>query len=115
MHDRYTSHRDLKAANFLVTMGDTADEHPQLQLIDLAGVQIWRRLPAARRLQNLARLLLSLLSCPAVTRSDGVRFLRAYQPGSPTAGAGWKQLWRDLRPLMLRKIEKNRSVSRPLT
>jgi tRNA A-37 threonylcarbamoyl transferase component Bud32 len=115
MHDRYTSHRDLKAANFLVTTSDADDEHPQLQLIDLAGVQIWRRLPKARRVQNLARLLLSLFSCPNVTRSDGVRFLRAYQPGRSTGSNGWKQLWRELEPLMLRKIEKNRSLSRPLT
>src|SRR5262249_5789542 len=49
LHRRQLSHRDLKAANILMSGG-------ALWLIDLVGLCSCRRLSRARRVQNLARL-----------------------------------------------------------
>jgi hypothetical protein len=115
MHDRNISHRDLKGANFLVAPAHAADDHPQVLLIDLAGVQIWRRLPAFRRMQNLARLLVSLQTSALITRTDYLRFLRAYEPGGLRRRATWKVLWSELRRRAAKKIVQNRKRGRPVT
>jgi hypothetical protein len=115
MHQRFISHRDMKAINFLVTPASAAVDQPDLYLIDLAGVQIWRRLPAIRRYQNLARILVSLESHLPVRRSDILRFLRAYQPGGSRDRSEWKVLWREVMKLAARKIAKNRKSHRPIT
>src|SRR5262249_29691299 len=67
MHDRGVSHRDLKAANILVTGGT------EPVLIDLVGVRTRARLTDGRRARELARLNASFLSFPAVTRGHRPR------------------------------------------
>ncbi len=115
MHACNISHRDLKSANFLVTPATADTERPELFVIDLAGVQSWRRLPMFRRLQNVARVLVSLTSCPAVRRSDAVRFLRAYFPQWARDRAGWRELWNNVQSRAAQKIARNQRLQRPIT
>src|SRR5262249_40693265 len=91
MHERNISHRDMKASNFLVAPCDLSIESPEIYLIDLAGVQIWRNLPRERCLQNLSRILVSLQSSAAFSRTDSLRFLFAYQPGIRRHPEQWKE------------------------
>ncbi len=114
LHDRSISHRDLKAANILI-LGDPSAEEPSLSLIDLVGVQLIHPLPEGRRLQNLARLQISLCDVPGRTRTDSLRFLRAYLPWGLTARNDWKGIWRRIDRLIDFKEEKNRRRGRPLS
>ncbi len=114
LHDRSISHRDLKAANILI-LGDPSAEEPTLSLIDLVGVQLIHPLPEGRRLQNLARLQISLGDVPGRTRTDSLRFLRAYLPWGLTARNDWKGIWRRIDRLIDSKEEKNRRRGRPLS
>ena len=114
LHDRALSNRDLKAANILI-LGDPASEEVALSLIDLVGVQLIHPLPQGRRLQNLARLQISLGTVPGRTRTDSLRFLRAYLPWGLTARNDWKGIWRRIERLIDSKEEKNRRRGRPLS
>ena len=51
-----------------------------LSLIDLVGRPAPQSGPRGRRIQNLARLSISLASVPGRTRTEALRFLRAYLP-----------------------------------
>ncbi|HWE40834.1 MAG TPA: lipopolysaccharide kinase InaA family protein [Isosphaeraceae bacterium] len=106
LHERSLSHRDLKAANILVE-GDATEAEPRLSLIDLVGVRLKHPLPPGRRLQNLARLHVSLA---ARSRADSIRFLRDYG-----LRADWKATWRAVARLGARKVEKNRRSGRELS
>ena len=114
LHDRSLSHRDLKAANILV-VGDLAADEPELSLIDLVGARLAHPLPAGRRLQNLARLQVSLAGVPGRTRTDSLRFLRAYLPWGLAPGNDWKGIWRQIGRLIDSKEEQNRRRGRPLS
>ncbi len=114
LHERSMSDRDLKAANILIE-GDPAAEEIALTLIDLVGVQLLHPLPKGRRLQNLARLQLSLADVPGRTRTDALRFLRAYLPWGLSPRNDWKGLWRKVERLIDYKEEKNRRRGRPLS
>ena len=114
LHERSISDRDLKAANILI-VGDPLAEEIDLTLIDLVGVQLMHPLPASRRLQNLARLQISLADVPGRTRTDALRFLRAYLPWGLSARNDWKGLWRKVDRLIDSKEEKNRRRGRPLS
>ena len=111
LHDRSVSQRDLKAANVLVE-GDPLSERPRLSLIDLVGVEVRHPLPRGRRVQNLARLALSLVGSGAASRTDALRFLRAY---APPGGTTWKSLWRAVERRGLRKRRQNARRDRPLS
>jgi tRNA A-37 threonylcarbamoyl transferase component Bud32 len=113
MHERNISHRDMKTSNFLVTRGDNTDA-PEVYMIDLAGVQIWRTLPRDRCLQNLSRILVSLQSSGVFTRSDFLRSLFTYQPGVRRRRQEWKETWRYLNRRASEKIERNRVKERPV-
>src|SRR5205085_998135 len=93
LHSRRLSHRDLKAANILVRRWDAPPPapdqvHPSIVrnllhvpegtvwLIDLVGVELFRRLKRRRKVQNLARLNASFHANSLVTRTDRLRFLR---------------------------------------
>jgi tRNA A-37 threonylcarbamoyl transferase component Bud32 len=112
LHRRRLTHRDLKAANLLVT-GDTS-QRPQLWFIDLVGVRLQRRLPRARRVQNLARLNASFHASNALTRTDRLRFLRIYLQWALRGRRGWKRTWREIEEATTAKVARNRRVGRPL-
>jgi len=107
MHERNISHRDMKVVNFLATPQRRPGDTPQVMLIDLAGVQIWRRLPGRRMRQNLARMAVSFATMPTVTRTDMLRFLRAYLPNGLKDRRKWKSLWHTLQREAERKIARN--------
>jgi tRNA A-37 threonylcarbamoyl transferase component Bud32 len=114
MHDRSLSNRDLKAANILIE-GDPEAPEPRLSLIDLVGVQRLHPLPEHRRVQNLARLQVSLSDFPGRTHTDALRFLRVYAPPALFAGEGWKTLWREVERASRRKEDKNLRSGRALS
>src|SRR5262249_46471995 len=84
LHHRGLSHRDLKAANVLVSpsppspLPQRGEGGNGVWLIDLVGVTAPARLSVRRRVQNLARLNASFLGSAAVSRTDRLRFLRSY-------------------------------------
>ena len=104
----------MKASNFLITPADPAAESPKMYLIDLAGVQIWRRLPAVRYVQNLSRVVASLQSYRLLTRTDFLRLLCAYRPGIRRNTQQWKMLWRDVQHRVEEKITRNSEHRRPV-
>lgn len=109
LHRRQLSHRDLKAANLLVSAhgGD-------VWFIDLVGVRRHRRLSRVRRVQNLARLHASFCRNPAVTRADKLRFLRVYLQWGLRGRAGWKRWWREVAAATDAKVARNGRTGRPL-
>lgn len=91
MHAWNVDHRDLKAQNLML-----AERAGKLTayLIDLDGVRIVRSLTERRRARNLARLATSMEAHPWVTRTDRLRFLRAYVSVAPLEKHTWKWFWR---------------------
>ncbi|MFO0888684.1 MAG: lipopolysaccharide kinase InaA family protein [Isosphaeraceae bacterium] len=114
LHERSLSHRDLKAANILVHL-DATDPDEQLSLIDLAGVRLMTPVPDARRFQNLARLSVSLGDVPGRTRTETLRFLRAYLTWGLSPLSGWKDVWRATARAIEVKRLRNRRRGRPLS
>ncbi len=123
LHRWQLSHRDLKAANVLVSpqgwavgprglREKEADGDDHVWLVDLVGVRRHRRLGERRRAKDLARLNASFLAEPAVNRPARLRFLRVYL-GRDTAS--WKTWWRRVEELTGAKVERNRTRGRPLT
>ncbi len=118
LHRRQLSHRDLKAANLLTALPrpDVAIDEgcPLAWFIDLVGVERFRRLPRSRRVQNLARLNASFLAHPGLTRTDRLRFLRAYLQWGLHGSEGWKAWWRGIERATRKKVARNRRRGRPL-
>lgn len=114
MHERSLSHRDLKAANVLIE-GDPDAHEVQLSLIDLVGVHVAHPLPRHRRAQNLARLQVSLSESLDWSRTDALRFLRAYLPWGQTRRGDWKGLWRAIDRRCRAKLARNRRRGRILS
>lgn len=114
LHDRSLSDRDLKTTNILIVGDPTAGE-PELVLIDLVGVRLLHPLPYHRRVQNLARLNLSLANVPGRTRTDALHFLRRYLPWGLAPHNDWKRLWRDVAEASRLKAEKNHRHGRVIS
>jgi tRNA A-37 threonylcarbamoyl transferase component Bud32 len=133
LHQRRLAHRDLKAANVLVTRGEDGKQNsslithhpslvphhsspvaPSLWLIDLVGVANRRRLSVRRRVQNLARLHASFAQNPSVSRTDKVRFLRVYLQWGLLGRERWKRWWRQIEEATAAKVGRNRRAGRPL-
>lgn len=112
LHERSLSHRDLKVANILVE-GDPAVEPIRLSLIDLVGVHLEHPLPHGRRIQNLARLQISLAGAGAWSRTDSLRFLRAYLCWARRDQ--WKKTWREVERRCHVKEDQNRRRGRLLS
>ncbi|MGH7169378.1 MAG: lipopolysaccharide kinase InaA family protein [Gemmataceae bacterium] len=116
LHQRRLSHRDLKAANLLVSGVSqlASEEDVSLQLIDLVGVRRLRKLRRSRRVRNLARLNASFHDHPVVTLSDRLRFLRVYLRWGLRGRIGWKRWWRQIAEATAIKIGRNLRKGRPL-
>jgi tRNA A-37 threonylcarbamoyl transferase component Bud32 len=127
LHHRHLSHRDLKAANLLVSpapcvvtgrgiapMAGAVPGTDQVWFIDLVGVRRHGKLRRRRRLQNLARLNASFLSHPGLTRTDRLRFLRVYLRWGLRGRLGWKRWWRQLEEATQAKVRRNVRNGRPL-
>jgi serine/threonine protein kinase len=129
LHERRLSHRDLKGANLLVNAvpwfvssrgaverTDATSEtssHPQIWFIDLVGVRRHDRLTMARRAQNLARLYASFHGRGLITRTDLLRFLRAYL-GLGWAASNWKRWYNAIARAFEAKVYRNLRNGRPL-
>jgi tRNA A-37 threonylcarbamoyl transferase component Bud32 len=123
LHRRRLAHRDLKAANILMSpvrcpwslLNDTlAPEEQAAWLIDLAGLTLHRRLSRRRRVHNLARLHASFHQSPLLTRTDKLRFLRTYLQTGLFGRAGWKRWWRAIAAATEAKVLRNLRNGRPL-
>jgi hypothetical protein len=129
LHQRQLSHRDLKAANILVRSLDAPPPPPRdpersinlldmpdasAWLIDLVGVERFDLLPRRRKIQNLSRLNASFHRRPWITRTDRLRFLRAYFHADLGGRENWKVWWREIEQATLEKAERNRRRGRPL-
>jgi hypothetical protein len=108
IHERGIAHRDLKAANILVTTDG------ECQFIDLVGVRFRRHVPRRLRVRDLARLNASFVAVPEVTRTDRVRFLRVYLLWALRGSAGWKEWWKEIAQATEDKIRRNALRNRPL-
>jgi len=114
LHERSLSHRDLKSSNILVHL-DALESGRFLSLIDLVGVRLSRRVPWRRRIKNLARLSVSLSRMPGRTRTESLRFLRAYLPWGLSPLSDWKSVWRAIQRAIVAKQARNRRRGRPLS
>ena len=79
------------------------------------GVRLLHPLPRHRRVQNLARLSLSLRHAQGRTRTDALRFLRAYLPWGLSPHNEWKGLWRAVEAASRTKADRSRREGRALS
>ncbi len=111
MHTWRISHRDLKACNLLVA---TRDDCVETHLIDLDGVAMRRRLSAARRAQDLARLAASLEMHAWVTHTMRLHFFISYVRELQPDGDSWRRLWGEVRSLTDAFLLDRRQRGRPV-
>jgi len=103
MHERGIWHRDLKAANILVqrTPGGT-----KLYLTDLDGIRIRVTVGTRERMRDLSRLNRSLLSIPAISTRDRLRFLRCYLNTGSRKDKTLRAYWEGIRSETAKKLAK---------
>jgi tRNA A-37 threonylcarbamoyl transferase component Bud32 len=93
-HERGFVHRDFKASNLLVSWDPPYAGVPVFTLIDMDGIAHVRRVSERQRARTVVRLCASLLSSPACTRADRLRFLRRYLTEPGKTPRDWKDRWR---------------------
>lgn len=108
MHERGCAHRDLKAANLLVTAAG------EVWFIDLVGVRTMLSVPRRLRVRDLTRLNASFVFASHVTRTDRLRFLRAYLGWGLRGKGGWKDWWKEIDRGTQAKVRRNAARNRPL-
>jgi serine/threonine protein kinase len=111
LHRRGLTHRDLKAANLLTS--ETLGDH-RFWFIDLVGVRRRQRVGRRLNVRDLTRLNVSFLSHPIVTRTEKLRFLRAYMAVGLNGASGWKHRWRAIAAATRSKVARNALAGRPL-
>jgi len=89
MHAWRVTDRDLKGCNLVVV---ERPDRVDIYLIDLDGVRIAWWLSPRTRARDLARLATSVELHPWLSRTDRLRFLRAYFKATGEQG-DWKRLW----------------------
>ncbi len=114
LHSMSLSHRDMKAANILVRPNPDLS-FDAVSWIDLVGVTLEHPLPYRNRIQNLARLAISVQSKNLLTRTAALRFLKNYLPLAYLPRGTWKKLWRDVLAEMRQKSDRNVRFGRPLS
>jgi hypothetical protein len=102
----------LKAANILLTSGIDGGE--SAWFIDLAGASRPIRLSRTRRAKDLTRLNASFHDLPQLSRTDRLRFLRAYLCWNLHGRGDWKVWWRCIDCRTRGKVAKNKKRGRPL-
>jgi tRNA A-37 threonylcarbamoyl transferase component Bud32 len=132
LHERGWAHRDLKATNILVQTlvnrnggcqpprppaagSRRSEDNTKFWFIDLVGA--WRpwRLQDSRRQKDLSRLNASFCFSEHLTRTDRLRFLRAYMNWNLHGKRGWKEWWRAIAKFTSAKVRQNQNRGRPLT
>lgn len=103
LQEKGFSHRDFKAPNLLVQWDSSLERPPRLTLVDLDGLALRSSLTRRDLLRPLMRLNVSLDDLPQVTRTDRLRFLKAYMVGPGRSDADWKSLWVELREMSEKK------------
>jgi tRNA A-37 threonylcarbamoyl transferase component Bud32 len=115
-HEVRLSHRDLKVSNLLWEDAGSGPTKDVFHFIDLVGAVRHRRdVSTSMRARDLARLAISSLQSTPITRTDLLRFLRAYLNWGMRGKVGWKEWWRRVAEASRAKIEKNRKRGRPLS
>ncbi|MDW8221957.1 MAG: lipopolysaccharide kinase InaA family protein [Gemmatales bacterium] len=117
LHRHGLSYRDAKSAHILVAKdylyGRVPD--PDIRILDLVGLSRPLLLTRGRRVRNLARLQVSLHDHPLLSRTDRLRFLKAYLRATGEHTSTWKWWWRQIAHWSRRKIVRNERLARPLT
>lgn len=115
LHARQLSQRDLKSVNILASGGPGPEgAKGGVWLIDLVGVRQHRRMPRARKVQNLTRLHASFHYLTGLTRTDRLRFLRVYLQWGLRGRESWKRWWREIETATRLKVARNARTGRPL-
>lgn len=112
LHHCGVSHRDLKAANILLTNSNEPLQAGPV-LIDLVGVSTGQGVSLEVRQRDVARLAASFVNLPAVRHSHRLRFLLSYL--SPRGEQrNWKAWWKQLEAQVGEKVRRNAERGRPL-
>lgn len=113
LHDQGFTHRDLKGNNLLVR---ELPDGVEMFLIDLDGLRQGTRPAQATCCKNLTRIALSAEMHPWVSRTDRLRFLRAYlKRYDAKAAIDWKPWWRETARHVVTALKDFRAAGKVVT
>lgn len=105
LQERGFAHRDCKAQNILIRDGAAL----RMLWIDMDGIRHVGTLTRDQQMRPLARLHVSLLEVPGLTRTDRARFLRAYFARFGVSPDAWRVAWRELEPVIREKLTQRKT------